>query len=93
LGKQIKETIRKHTGLTVNVHLMRHITAKLYLNRHPAGYVVVQQALNHRTIDTTTQSYTGLENPAAVRHFDDTILQLRDDSPLGHSRKRRRSSK
>lgn len=92
-GKQIKEAIRKYSGLTVNVHLMRHITAKLYLNCHPAGYVVVQQALNHRTIDTTTQNYTGLENPAAVRHFDETILQLRDDPPPVHSRKRRKSSK
>lgn len=33
--------------------------------------------LAHRSIDTTTGFYTGLETAAAVRHFDDTILHLR----------------
>ena len=93
LGKQIKATIRKHTGLTVNIHLMRHVTAKFYLDRHPASYGVVQRVLNHRTIDTTTQHYTGYESPAAVRHFDETILKLRDDLPPSKPEKRRRASK
>jgi hypothetical protein len=34
--------------------------------------------LGHRSIDTTTSYYTGLETAAAVRHFDNTILKLRD---------------
>jgi integrase len=76
-GTQISRTIRAHTGLRVHPHLFRHITAKLFLDANPGGYEVVRRVLGHRSIDTTTGFYTGLETPAAVRHFDKTILSLR----------------
>jgi len=78
-GSQIKKTIYKHTGLKVHAHLMRHITAKLYLDQHPSSYEVVRRVLGHSSIDTTTQHYTGLESKSAIRHFDDTILRQRTD--------------
>jgi integrase len=61
----------------VNAHLFRHIGAKLYLDAHPGAYEVVRRVLGHRSMDTTTGFYTGLETAAAVRHFDETILRLR----------------
>jgi len=93
LGKQIKEAIRKHTGLIVNVHSIRHITSKLYLNKHPGSLSVVQRVLGHSSIDTTTQNYTGFENQAAVQHFDETILQQRGASSSTKMQNRQRSSK
>ena len=63
----------------------RHIAAKLFLDANPGAYEVVRRVLGHRSIDTTTCFYTGLETPAAVRHFDKTILHLRRDSSAeGH---------
>jgi hypothetical protein len=41
---------------------------------------VVRRVLAHRSIDTTTAFYTGMETSAAVRHFDQTILDLRKAS-------------
>jgi integrase len=76
-GEQISRTVRAHTGLRVHPHLFRHIAAKLFLDANPGGYEVVRRVLAHRSIDTTTGFYTGLETPAAVRHFDKTILDLR----------------
>jgi integrase len=67
----------------VHPHLFRHISAKLYLDAKPGAYEVVRRVLGHRSIDTTTAFYTGLETSAAVRHFDQTILDLRKVSNPG----------
>jgi len=77
LGLQISRTIRVHTGLVMNPHLFRHAMAKIYLDANPGGYEVVRRVLGHRSIDTTTAFYTGVETAAAVRHFDDTVLRVR----------------
>jgi integrase len=81
-GTQITRTVRAHTGLRVHPHLFRHAAAKLYLDTNPGAYEVVRRVLGHRSIDTTTAFYTGLETAAAVRHFDDTILKLRQKHTL-----------
>ena len=36
LGDQVSKHVLKATGLKVNLHLFRHIAAKLYLDRNPA---------------------------------------------------------
>ncbi|MCK5273631.1 MAG: site-specific integrase [Alphaproteobacteria bacterium] len=77
LSTRIKDQVGKATGLVVNAHLFRHITAKLYLDANPGGYEVVRRVLGHRSMDTTTSFYTGLETAAAARHFDDEILKIR----------------
>jgi integrase len=80
LGIQITQTIRSHTGLVMNPHLFRHAMAKIYLDANPGGYEVVRRVLGHRSIDTTTAFYTGVETAAAVRHFDNVILKLRKNT-------------
>jgi integrase len=90
-GTQISRTVYAHTGLRVHPHLFRHITAKLYLDQNPGSYEVVRRVLGHRSIDTTTAFYTGLETPAAVRHFDRTILHLRQGNDT-QGRKRPRKT-
>ena len=76
LGEQIKAHVFKATGLHVNLHLFRHIAAKLYLDQKPGGYEVCRRILGHRSMDTTTRFYAGMETAAANRHFDDEILKL-----------------
>jgi integrase len=79
LRGQIFQTIRSHTGLKMNPHLFRHAMAKIYLDAKPGGYEVVRRVLGHRSIDTTTAYYTGVETAAAVRHFDGVISKLREN--------------
>ncbi len=79
-GTQISRTILANTGLYLHPHLFRHLGAQLFLDANPGAYEVVRRVLGHRSIDTTTGFYTGLETPAAVRHFDKTILHLRRES-------------
>jgi len=77
LGEQIKEHVFKATGLKVNLHLFRHIAAKFYLDSNPGGYEVCRRILAHRSMETTTKFYAGMESAAASRHFDEQILKLR----------------
>ena len=79
LSGQIAKQVRNATGLVVNAHLFRHITAKLYLDSSPGGYEVVRRVLGHQSIDTTSTFYSGFETASAARHFDAAILKLRSD--------------
>ena len=77
LGDQVSKHVFKATGLHVNLHLFRHIAAKLYLDQNPGGYEVCRRILGHRSMETTTRFYAGMETAAAGRHFDEEILKLR----------------
>jgi integrase len=79
LGEQVRRQMFKTTGLYVNLHLFRHICAKLYLDCMPGGYEVVRRLLGHRSSETTIRFYAGMEGKSASRHYDDVILQLRKD--------------
>jgi integrase len=83
LGGQITECLKTRCGLIVHPHLFRHIAALSYLNRHPGAYGLMRLVLGHRSVETTTKFYCGLEGPAALRSFDEHILKLREEmAPL-----------
>ena len=77
-SRQFTKTIRRWTGLDVNPHLMRHLGAKLYLDANPGAYGVVRRVLGHTVMSTTVNNYTGLETDAALRHYHNVILGIRD---------------
>jgi integrase len=92
LAGQIMKAVFQYTGLKVNVHLFRHIAAKLYLDRNPGDYVTVQRVLGHKSIATTTSIYTGMETRAAGRHFAKVVRQRLNDNetkPVPKKRSRR----
>jgi integrase len=80
LGHQISSCIKRECGLNVHPHLFRHIAAKLYLDAHPGAYGVVRLVHGHKSVDTTTRYYCGMETQSALRHFDEHILKLRTQS-------------
>ena len=77
-SRQITAIIARETGLQMNPHLFRHVAAHFFLEDHPGNYEDVRRLLAHKKIDTTLQSYAGMEMAAAVRRFDQTILDRRD---------------
>lgn len=81
LRHQIITTVRQFTGLQVHPHLFRHLGAKLYLDQNPGGYEVMRRVLGHRSMETTTSFYTGFETLGAARHFDETIMKIRQMPP------------
>ena len=78
LATRVSRTIRKRTGLAVNVHLFRSLGAKIYLDRNPGGYDVVRRTLGHKHLSTTTSAYTGMESISAAKQFDQIIRQRQE---------------
>jgi integrase len=97
LGDQIRKLVKRRLGFTLNPHLFRHAGAKFYLDQNPGAYALMSRVLGHRSVDTTTNYYTGFESAAAVRQFNTVILGLRDgkdtapsSSPAITSRRQRK---
>ena len=76
--ENISSTIRKALGLHVHPHLFRHLAARLFLSRHPGHYEEVRRVLHHRNIQTTIDSYAGLEAATALNRYDDIVLSLKE---------------
>jgi integrase len=90
LADQITRLIARKTGLRVNPHLFRHVAAKIFLDRNPGAYGVIRLIHGHTSVETTTKYYCGTETPAAMRHFNEQILQLREVSVVETLRSRPR---
>jgi integrase len=81
LARQITARVKARLGLDVNVHLFRHLAAKLYLDRKPGEYATVSLLLGHQSVTTTMRAYCGTETVTAARHFQSVVAGLRDRHP------------
>ena len=90
LAEQISKAIGEHVGCKVNVHLFRALTGRAFLRRNPGHYEVLRRVLGHQSSDTTITYYTGLETEDAARHFDKSILELREQARQAALPRRRR---
>jgi integrase len=77
LRKQIMNAIRHGCGAVLNPHAFRHLAAKLILDEEPGAYGKVRLVLNHTSTATTQRAYAGAENAAALRHYDQTVINRR----------------
>lgn len=81
LRAQITDCVRTRCGITITPHQFRHVAAKLYLDANPGAYGVLRLTHGHKSVDTTTKFYCGMETPATMRHFDEHILKLKAEAP------------
>ena len=89
LGIQISGAVRRHTGLLVHPHLFRHLAAKLALQEAPGNYEQARRLLGHKSIDTTTLYYTGLDSAQAAAVYQAQLLERRlrlQGQGRGHAR-------
>lgn len=70
---QIIKRIYKATGLRMTVHQFRHAAGALILKHRPGEYELVRQLLGHRNVQTTINSYIGLENIQASEIFSKIV--------------------
>jgi integrase len=90
LSQQIAQLTFDVVGLRVTAHQFRHISALLYLQRHPGDYETVRQFLGHKKVETTIRFYAGMEGEAAVALWDGTLAELRQEAAARLARPRRR---
>jgi integrase len=73
LAAQIKHAIAQETGIVLNAHAFRHLSAMLFLAAHPGEYETTRLILGHKSLNTTVKSYCGLEQADALRRLDALI--------------------
>ena len=76
---QIAKTVHREIGVRLTAHQFRHLAGFLYLRRNPGGHEVVRRLLAHKSIDTTTRYYAGMEVSEAIRHYDRHIESRRSE--------------
>lgn len=85
LSTQITTFVADQTGLVMNVHLFRHLAGYIFLTEHPGEYEPVRQLLGHKSIKTTIEFYTGLEEAENFARYD-AILDRRGRGEAIHAR-------
>jgi integrase len=79
---QITKRIYQATGLRMTVHQFRHAAGALILKHRPGEYELVRQLLGHRSVQTTINSYVGLDSIRANELFGEIVWnQLADMWP------------
>jgi len=80
LRRNISNMLRKELGLHVNPHLFRHLTGYVCLSRNPGHHEDLRRILGHKSLETTINSYAGLEATSALRRYDAIILDLKGEA-------------
>ena len=78
IGKQLTKFVREKTALYVTVHKMRQIGLRIYQQEKPEDVETMRQVLGHKSIETTTRFYIGLQNQAAIDRYDQIISARRN---------------
>ena len=71
--------ILRETGICMNVHLFRHLAAKLHLEAFPEDIETVRRLLGHRSITTTQRSYIDIKTSEASRRYDSVVAAWREE--------------
>ena len=74
LRDAIKSALGQHVGVALSPHQFRHLAARLFLDVYPGHYEEVRQLLRHSSAETTKRSYCSTESEAAVRRYDEVVL-------------------
>ena len=80
---QITKRIHKATGLRMTVHQFRHAAGAIILQHRPGEYELVRRILGHRNVQTTINSYVGLENIQASEIFSKIVMAHMGDDAGG----------
>jgi integrase len=77
----IKSFISDEIGLTMNVHLCRHLAVKLLLDVYPDDIETARRLLGHRSSATTSKAYAEHKTITAFRRLDGIVARHRGTLP------------
>lgn len=76
LALQISNCIKERIGVVMNVHLFRHLAAKIVLEASPGSYGTIKFLHGHKNVQTTMRHYCTLETKGAVAHYDNLVAGI-----------------
>lgn len=67
----IKRATGDHVGVVLSPHQFRHVAANRLLTEYPRAFETVSQLLGHASSATAIRHYSGTDQEAAARQFDE----------------------
>jgi integrase len=61
--------MKKHCGLDLCLHVMRHLAGKIILDQDPSAMSLVQEILAHKRLRTTQSYYAEVSKIVAQRRY------------------------
>lgn len=69
LNTSFKRHMKKHCGLNICLHVMRHLAGKIILDQDPSAMSLVQEILGHKRLKTTQSYYAEVSKIVAQRRY------------------------
>lgn len=69
LNTSFKKHMKKHAGLDLCLHVMRHLAGKVILDQDPSAMSLVQEILGHKRLRTTQSYYAEVSKLIAQRRY------------------------
>ncbi|WP_157968834.1 tyrosine-type recombinase/integrase [Tropicimonas sp. IMCC34011] len=69
LNTAFRKHMRKHCGLKMCLHVMRHLAGKIILDQDPSAMSLVQEILGHKRLKTTQAYYAEVSKIVAQRRY------------------------
>jgi len=90
----IRRMVRKHAGVELSPHQLRHLAAKILLDDSPGAFELIKQLLGHQSLKTTVNFYAGIDTRRAARHHHRLLQQGAEEiRPLGRTARKRANPK
>jgi len=90
----IRRMVRKHAGVELSPHQLRHLAAKILLDDSPGAFELIKQLLGHQSLKTTVNFYAGIDTRRAARHHHRLLQKGAEEiRPLGRTTRKRANSK
>lgn len=80
----------QQVGFHMNPHAFRHLCAKLVLDKNPGAHTLVQELLGHKSVETSTAFYSGLNSRRAGKHHQELISDFIAAQPTVAFNRRRK---
>ncbi|WP_139199487.1 site-specific integrase [Pseudooceanicola nitratireducens] len=69
LNNSFKKHMKKHCGLDLCLHVMRHLAGKVILDQDPSAMALVKEILGHKRLKTTQSYYAEVSRLIAQRRY------------------------
>jgi integrase len=79
MSTKLSKQVYRELGLHFNMHLHRHLAAKIFLDDQPGAYEVVRRILGHSSTSTTLSAYIGFEAGTATRLYAEAVNRKRQE--------------
>lgn len=78
VSTRVPDLVKREVGAAMNIHLVRHLAAFIFLDARPGHYEEVRRLLGHSSTGTTLDFYASFETDSVGRRYSELIEEKRE---------------